>query len=190
MKRIILSSFLILAFVAITFAQNSEGLKVGDKVPDFKATADDGSTWNVKDYIGKKLLVIYFYPGAMTGGCTKQACAYRDHQAEINSTDAIVVGISGDNVQSLKLFKKADDLNFTLLSDTKGEIAAKFGVPIRSGGKITREVDGVSYDLVRDIATSRWTFIVDKKGTVIYKNEQVDATKDAEIVLGFIKNNS
>ena len=173
----------------VSFAQNANNLSVGDKAPVFKTLADDGNTWDVNDYIGKKYIVVYFYPAAMTGGCTKQACAYRDMKAEIESSNALVVGVSGDNVEGLKLFKKAENLNFTLLSDESGEIAEKFGVPIRDGGKITREVDGKNFDLVRGITTSRWTFIIDKNGKIAYKNEQVNVEKDTEQVLSFIKNN-
>ena len=169
------------------YSQNE--LKVGDKAPEFSATADDGTTWDLKNYMGKKVVIVYFYPAAMTGGCTKQACSYRDHQSEITSADAIVVGISGDNVDGLKLFKKAENLNFALLSDENGKIASRFGVPTRDGGKITRDIDGQSFDLVRGTTASRWTFIIDKEGKIVYKNEQVDAANDAQNVAQFIKNN-
>ena len=187
--RKILYVFILVVGAFLTGNAQTE-LKIGDKAPQFKTKADDGSTWNVNDYLGKKHIVVYFYPAAMTGGCTKQACAYRDLKTEIESADAVVVGVSGDNVEGLKLFKKAHDLNFTLLSDESGEIAEKFGVPTRDGGTITREIDGQSFDLVRGTTASRWTFIIDKKGKVAYKNDQVNATKDTEEVLNFIKNNS
>ena len=187
MKRIIFSSLLVAAISILSCAQTEKVLKVGDKAPAVKTLADDGKTWDVNNYIGKKNIVVYFYPAAMTGGCTKQACAYRDLQTEISSADAIVVGVSGDNVEGLKLFKKAENLNFTLLSDELGEIAKSFGVPLRDGGKITKEIDGQSYDLVRGTTASRWTFIIDKKGNIAYKNEQVNAEKDTEEVLAFLK---
>lgn len=177
-----------MVFSIIAFAQTGNGLKVGDKAPSFKATADDGTVWQSNDHVGKKYIVVYFYPAAMTGGCTKQACAYRDLKSEIESFDALVIGVSGDNVDALKLFKKAENLNFTLLSDVAGEIAGKFGVPTRDGGTITREIEGTSFDLVRGTTASRWTFIIDKNGKIVYKNDQVDATKDTEEVLGFLKN--
>jgi peroxiredoxin Q/BCP len=173
-----------------TFSQNQEILKVGDKAPLFKAKADDGTSWDVKNYLGKKVIVVYFYPAAMTGGCTAQACAYRDHLPEIESANAIVIGVSGDNVAGLKLFKKAENLNFPLLSDENGVIASEFGVPTRDGATISREIDGQSFDLVRGKTASRWTFIIDKDGKIAYKNEQVDAAKDAEMVLEFLKNHS
>lgn len=169
---------------------SSQEVNVGDKAPEFKTQADDGSTWDLKNYVGKKFIVVYFYPAAMTGGCTKQACAYRDFKSEIASADAMVVGVSGDNVEGLKLFKEANSLNFTLLSDSSGEIAKKFGVPTREGGSITREIDGQDFDLVRGVTASRWTFVIDKTGKIVYKNIEVDATKDTEQILEFIKNNS
>ena len=188
MTRIIFSFILVFVLAFTSYAQNEKALSVGDKAPAFKAIADDGSTWNVSDYVGKKYIVVYFYPAAMTGGCTKQACAYRDSRSAIESADAVIVGVSGDNVEGLKLFKKAENLNFTLLSDESGEIAGKFGVPTRDGGKITKEINGESVDLVRGITASRWTFIIDKNGKIVYKNEQVNVEKDTQEVLKFISN--
>ena len=175
--------------IAVVFAGSAFAqVAVGDKAPAFTAKTDEGSIWKLDDYIGKKNVVVYFYPAAMTGGCTKQACAYRDAQPAIESANAVVVGVSGDNPEGLKLFKKAENLNFTLLADEKGEIARMFGVPVKEGGTITREVEGKSFDLTRGATASRWTFIIDKKGKIVYKNEQVDAAKDAEVVLAFLKN--
>jgi peroxiredoxin Q/BCP len=187
MKQILFSLFAILISSGFSHSQNSKTLSVGDKAPAFKATADDGSTWNLKDYKGEKNIVVYFYPAAMTGGCTKQACAYRDAQPAIESANAVVVGISGDNVEGLKLFKQAENLNFALLSDESGQIAEKFGVPTRDGGTVTKEINGQNVNLMRGITASRWTFIIDKAGNIAYKNEQVDAAKDAEMVLSFLK---
>jgi thioredoxin-dependent peroxiredoxin len=75
-------------------------------VPEFKATTVDGTTWDLKNYVGKKYIVVYFYPEAMTGGCTKQACTYHDYKSDIESADAMVVGISGDNVDGLRCLKR------------------------------------------------------------------------------------
>ena len=188
MKTVIISFVLLLVFSTILFSQENKSLKVGDKAPKFKTLADDGKTWDVNKYLGKKYIIVYFYPAAMTGGCTKQACAYRDFKSSIKSANAVVVGVSGDNVDGLKLFKKVNNLNFTLLSDESGEIAKKFGVPSRDGGTITREIDGKSFDLVRGNTASRWTFIIDKNGNIVYKNDSVNATKDTEQVLEFIEN--
>lgn len=183
MKRNWLISILILASTSM-YSQNT--LSIGDKVPQFKATADDGSTWDVSKFIGKDYIVIFFFPGAMTGGCTKQACSYRDHQNDFSSADAMVVGISADKPESLKLFRQADSLNFPLLSDPKGIIAKSFGVTLGDGGSIKRTVGGVEHELVRDISIKRWTFIVGKDGKIVYKNEAVDPEKDSEEVIKFL----
>ena len=71
----------------------------------------------------------------MTPGCTKQACSYRDGAGKLSKLDAVVVGVSGDNVQSLKYFKTAENLNFTLLSDHKGEVAEAFQSRLAPGAK-------------------------------------------------------
>jgi thioredoxin-dependent peroxiredoxin len=183
MKRISLISIFTLASFTM-YSQNT--LSIGDKIPVFKATSDNGSTWDISKYIGKDYIVVYFFPAAMTSGCTKQACSYRDHQGDLTSANAIVVGISGDTPENLKLFKKAENLNFPLLSDTKGSLAKSFGVPTGEGASIKRTVDGVEHELVRDITIKRWTFIAGKDGRIIYKNDAVDAEKDSEEVLHFL----
>ena len=163
-------------------------LNEGDKVGKFKAVADDGSTWKSKKVLKKSNLVVYFYPAAMTGGCTKQACAYRDDREDLTKLNAQVVGVSGDEVKNLELFKLAHNLNFTLLSDPKGEIASLFGVPFRAGRKsIKREVQGQEYDLFRDLTTSRWTFVLDRKGKVVYKSTEVDPAEDSKAVMEVLK---
>lgn len=186
MKKFLFSALVLLTFVSWT-ATGQQGLSVGEKAPEFKAPADDGSTWKMSKYLGKDYIVVYFYPAAMTGGCTKQACAYRDSKESLQSADVVVVGISGDKVENLKLFKQAENLNFSLLSDEKGEIAKAFGVPAGAGGAIKRTVGGTEHELVRGVSAKRWTFIVGKDKKIIYKNESVNAEKDAEEVLNFIK---
>jgi len=123
----------------------------------------------------------------MTPGCTKQACAYRDNAKELEAVGAQVVGVSGDSVVNLAAFKKMHQLNFPLLSDVNGVIANRFGVPSRSGGKINREIDGQKLDFFRSSSMSRWTFIIDKEGKVLYKNTKVKATEDTKTVIDIIK---
>ena len=178
--------FLISFLSAATSMYSQQTLSVGDRVPLFKATADNGSTWDISKYIGKDYIVVYFFPGALTTGCTKQACSYRDHQQGLLSAGAIVVGISGDKPENQKLFKEAENLNFPLLSDEKGTIARSFGVPVGEGGSIKRTVGGVEHELTRDISIKRWTFIVGKDGKILYKNDAVDPEKDSEQVINFL----
>lgn len=133
-------------------------------------------------------MVIYFYPAAMTGGCTKQACNYRDHIKQTSDPTFEVVGISGDTPQNLKYFRQAEGLNFTLLSDPDGKIAKSFGVPVKTGEKsITRTVDGEKIELKRSATTARWTFIIDPKGKIVYRDTEVKALQDLERILAFLK---
>ncbi|MFW5757024.1 MAG: peroxiredoxin, partial [Tangfeifania sp.] len=157
MKGIIFT--LLITFSVVSFSQNGNELEPGDKVPDFQATTAEGTTWDFENHVGDKYIVLYFYPAAMTGGCTAQACSYRDLSSDLESEDAMVVGVSGDNVEGLQIFKKAHNLNYTLLSDESGEIASLFGVPVREGGTITQEIDGKVVELQRGATASRWTFI-------------------------------
>jgi thioredoxin-dependent peroxiredoxin len=185
--RKILAAIILVLLVSQVNAQNT-GLNVGDKVANFEAKADNGKVWKSKKVIGKKNLVVYFYPAAMTGGCTKQACAYRDAMDDLSSVNAEVVGISGDEIKNLELFKQAHNLNFTLLSDPDGSIARMFGVPVTEGKRtIEREVEGKLFTLARELTTSRWTFIVDKQGKVIYKSTDVNAEEDSKAVLEVLK---
>src|SRR6266851_5268897 len=124
-------AFLLLAAVP----QDKVDLKVGDAAPSFSAKDDTGADWKSADHVGKKILVVYFYPASFTGGCTKQACAYRDNQKALNDAGAEVVGVSGDQVKNQEAFKKFHKLNFTLLADDKGEVGKAFGVATTPGEK-------------------------------------------------------
>jgi peroxiredoxin Q/BCP len=183
MKRIISSLALCIIFGFALFAQ----VELGEKVPNFTAIDQDGSKWVLKKQVKTAdYLVLYFYPAAFTGGCTKQACAYRDQKGELEAVGARVAGISGDKPETLELFALEHGLNFTLLSDENGEIATLFDVPVNEGGTINREIKGESLDLARGSTIQRWTFILDKKGTLIYRDTEVDAEQDSNKVLEFL----
>ena len=170
-------------------AQESAPLKKGDKAPSFTAYDDKNQVWNINEYLGKKNIVIFFYPAAMTGGCTSQACAYRDSYADIKKENAIVVGISGDEVENLKYFKEANNLNFPLLSDNTGDIARKFGVPVGKGNSITRKINDKEVVLQRGVTARRWTFIVNREGNISYINQEVNAGNDSREVFNILQGN-
>ena len=177
-------------FITLLFYVSVECLaqvEVGDLAPQFSLHDDSDMVWNSSDYMGKKILVVYFYPAAMTGGCTKQACAFRDDKSKLEELDAVVVGVSGDEVKNLQYFKEAHNLNFPLLSDPNGSIASKFGVQLKDGGSIIRNIGGEDLTLNRSVTTSRWTFIIDKKGNIAYKNTEVNAAEDSKQTLEIIK---
>jgi len=167
--------------IIATFLLSAE-LNVGDNINSFMTKDDSGQMWH-SDSTNSDYLVVYFYPAAMTFGCTKQACSYRDNQSQFADLNAEIVGISGDEVEALQVFKKAHDLNFTLLSDSKGLIAETFGVPYSDGGEIKKTVDDQDVILKRGVTTKRWTFVLDKSGKIIYKNAGVNPLADAKKVL-------
>ena len=162
-------------------------MAVGDRAPDFEARADDGELWRSREHVGRSILVVYFYPAAMTSGCTAQACTFRDNRSVLQELGAEVVGVSGDRVDGLKTFKQANRLNFPLLSDSEGEVARAFGVPTQAGGSITRNVDGQEVTLTRDLTTARWTFVIDRDGRISYRDTEVDAAGDSERVIAHIR---
>jgi peroxiredoxin Q/BCP len=175
-----------------TYAQGKKAatLKVGDKAPAFESIDDQGKPWKSTDVIGKKIVVLYFYPADLTGGCTKQACGYRDDLTAINDKGVEVIGVSGDSPENHRLFKKVEKLNFTLLADEKANIAKKFGIPAKEG-KATfdfKGADGV-VTLTRGATISRYTVIIDRKGNIaaIDPVEGKSAGDDAKRIQDIVK---
>jgi len=184
MRQLTIFLALILSINLSTRAQVS----LGENVPNFVAIDQNGSKWELKkERRAAEYMVMYFYPAAFTGGCTKQACSYRDQEAEFAKVNAQVVGISGDKQSTLELFTLENQLNFTLLSDESGEIANLFGVTQKEGTTIQREIRGETLDLTRGTTIQRWTFILDKKGMLIYKDTEVNAAEDSDKVIEFLK---
>lgn len=161
------------------------GVDVGDDAPKFTLKGDDGSDWDSSKHFGDgSVYAIYFYPADMTGGCTKQACSFRDDSKKLKEAGITVVGISGDSVENHKLFKKAHDLNFLLLADESGTAAEAFGVPYSKGVKsIDRVIDGVNCTLTRGATIQRWTFLIGPDGKVAMVNPEVKAAEDSKAVL-------
>ncbi len=187
-----INALAVMLALVISFSQSqstiaADGLKVGATVPEFSALDDQGKKWNSKEHVGKKILVVYFYPADMTGGCTKQACAFRDDLPKLKGANVEVVGVSGDTVKNHQLFIKAHNLNFTLLADTEGNIAKSFGVPTRKGGSIQRTIDNEDFTLTRSLTTARWTFIIDLNGKLVHKNTTVNAAQDSKAVMKIVK---
>ena len=147
------------------------GLKVGDKAPDFNVSADAGQKVKLSDFKGKKI-VLYFYPKDDTPGCTKEACAFRDGISEIKDRGAVVLGVSTDSVDSHKKFKSKFELNFPLLADTDKKIVEAYGVwkeKINYGKKY--------------MGIERTTFIINKEGKIshIFPKVKVDEHYDEVI---------
>ncbi|MFM7877548.1 MAG: peroxiredoxin [Microcystis panniformis] len=124
-------------------------IKVGDRVPNFSLPSQTGTTVNIGDLIGKKSLVIYFYPKDDTPGCTAESCAFRDSYEVFTDAGAEVIGISADSPQSHQQFAQKYNLPFTLLSDSDNRVRKLFGVPS-----------------TLFVLPGRVTYIIDKQGIV------------------------
>ena len=162
-------------------------LKVGDPAPAFTATDDRGQAWKSADHVGKKYVVVYFYPGDFTPGCTRQAQLFRDDMNKLVARGVEVVGVSGDTVKTHEMFKQAQRLNFTLLADEDGSLARKFGVPLGKGGTVqAKSAQGQMVTVKRNVTAARWTFVLGKDGKVAYKNTRVIPIQDSKQVAAFI----
>ena len=132
MKTIRTSLFAIIAAAGLGFlgapAHAATMPKVGDAAPLFAGQDQDGKTLNLADLIGKKIVLLYFYPMAFTPGCTKEACGFRDRMADLKKDNVEVIGVSFDSAGSHKQFIAKYHLNFTLLADPDGKIADLYGV--------------------------------------------------------------
>ena len=102
--------------------------KAGGSAPAFSAPDQDGKTVSLAAFAGKKIVLLYFYPKDFTGGCTKEACGFRDRMGELQTNNVVVLGISYDSAASHKKFIEKYNLNFTLLADTDGKITAAYDV--------------------------------------------------------------
>jgi len=162
-------------------------LKVGDPAPKFEALDDTGKLWKSEDHVGKKIVVVYFYPADCTGGCTAQAKAYRDDLPTLKEKGVEVVGVSGDTVRNHQLFKQKENLNFPLLADTEGKVAQAFGVEFTPGEKsVKATINDKEETLVRALTTKRWTFVIDKDGKIASKNTMVVAKDDSKAILELV----
>ena len=152
--------------------------KVGTTAPQFTLLDQRGKEVSLADFNGKQNVVLYFYPKAMTPGCTVQACGIRDTYAEFKSIDTVVLGVSPDSVDPLVKFEDKQELNFTLLSDEDHAVTEQYGA---WGLKkfMGREFMGVL----------RSTFVIDKQGTIAMVMDKVKTKTHHEEVLDWIKSN-
>ena len=152
--------------------------KIGNLAPAFTLKNQDGEAVSLKQFKGKKNVVVYFYPKAMTPGCTVQACGIRDYKKEFAKVKTEVLALSPDPFERLKRFEDKQELNFTLLSDEDHKIADKYG----SWGP--KQFMGKKYDGIL-----RQTFIIDKDGRLVHIMNKVKTKSHHDDVLEFIKEN-
>ena len=141
-------------------------LKVGDTAPDFSLMDDKGRLVSLKEFLGKKVVVLYFYPKDLPLGCTAEACSFRDNYKLYEDRGAVVIGVSLDSVESHSKFSQKYNLPFAILSDKSKEVARAYGA-LGIGGLLAK----------------RWTFIIDKEGKIAHIFTKVDVRRHSEEVL-------
>lgn len=128
--NLLTAALCLFATVSLCFSDNAPMPKVGDKAPLVIGKNQDGKTWKLANSIGKKLVILYFYPKDDTPGCTKEACGFRDRMIELKQDKVEVVGVSFDSAESHQKFIEKHKLNFPLLTDADGKISEAYGVRI------------------------------------------------------------
>lgn len=172
--RFYLVIYLILFTAYLTLHKDNQmnELKIGSVIPSFVLPDQNGNLFELNSVIGKKNLVIYFYPKDDSPGCTAQACSFQDQFEVFKEADAVIIGISGQSVESHKEFALKHKLSFTLLSDEGNKIRKQFGVATNFLG----------------LLPGRVTYVADKNGKVIYIfNSQTQATKHVDEALRILK---
>lgn len=172
--RMYLSIYVLLFSGYILFNSNQvmKNTEVGSHVPQFTLADQNGNLFSISSVVGKKNLVIYFYPKDDSPGCTKEACYFRDEFELFNEADALIIGISGQSVVSHKKFADKYQLSFTLLSDEGDKVRELFGVPVNFLGMLPGRV----------------TYVIDKSGTVVYiYNSQTQARRHVDEALKILK---
>ena len=149
----------------------------GKKAPSFSLPSTTGKDLALSDYLGKKNIILYFYPKDDTPGCTKEACDFRDSIKKFEKEDAVVLGVSADSVASHQKFQKKFGLPFPLLSDETKETIKKFGVWKE------KSMYGKKY-----MGIERTTFLIDKEGNLRKIFSKVKVSEHCEEVLAEVKN--
>ncbi|MES2624151.1 MAG: thioredoxin-dependent thiol peroxidase [Pseudomonadota bacterium] len=151
--------------------------KIGNLAPTFKLPDQSGTEHALKDYKGQ-IVVLYFYPKALTPGCTVQACGLRDSSDALENLGVKVFGVSTDPQKLLTKFTEKHHLNFTLLSDENHEVAEKYGVW------------GLKKFMGREyIGLHRMTFIIDREGRLQHIMEKVNTKTHHDDVMQWISAN-
>jgi peroxiredoxin Q/BCP len=145
-------------------------LQVDDTAPDFEGPSSKNTMIRLRDYFGKKNVVLYFYPKDDTKGCTIEACSFRDKLQSIRALWTEVVGVSVDTVESHRNFAEKNGLRFPLVSDHDKRISKNYGVLSEDGS-----------------LAERMTFIIDREGKIAKVFANVDVTKHTHEVVEALK---
>ena len=151
-------------------------VRVGDVAPDFTLPDQWGKPARLRDLVGRKTLVLYFYPKDETPGCTREACSFRDLFAEFEKQNAVILGVSADSLESHQHFREKNNLPFPLLADEDATLSKMYGVYKQKNlyGK-------------KSMGIERTTFVIDRTGRIaqIYPKVKVDG--HVQDLLEFVK---
>ncbi|OOF56619.1 thioredoxin-dependent thiol peroxidase [Rodentibacter myodis] len=149
-------------------------LQAGDTAPQFTLIDQHHQSVSLSDFKDKKVLV-YFYPKALTPGCTTQACGLRDSKTELENLGVVILGISPDTPKKLAQFSEKKGLNFTLLSDEDHQVAEQFGV----WGE--KKFMGRTYDGIHRIS-----FLIDEQGKILHVFDKFKTGEHHQVVLDYL----
>jgi thioredoxin-dependent peroxiredoxin len=167
------AGILLLSVTASCQDTHHKALTIGDTIPAFRLTDQDGKPFNSTDHLGKSDLVIFFYPKDESMVCTKEACSFRDRYADLVKAGATIIGINGGSIKSHKQFQQHDKLPYPLLSDSANKVLNAFGVPKQF------------------FITGRKTLVIDKANKIVFTyNSSLKGSRHAEEALAFLRKNS
>ena len=149
---------------------------IGRTAPDFSLAATTGENISLKQFKGKKTVVLYFYPKDETPGCTREACDFRDHAAEFEQHNVVILGISTDSLESHQHFREKQKLPFPLLSDPDATVSKMFGVYKQKNlyGK-------------KSLGIERTTFVIDRTGRIAQIYPKVKVEGHIQDLLEFVR---
>jgi len=148
-------------------------LAVGDPVPEFSLKDQNGNMFDIKTILGRKNIVIFFYPQDGTYNCTRQVCYFRDFADAFDETESVIIGISGQSVKSHKEFAEKNNIRYPMLSDDGDHVRRLFGIPPKLFGFLPGRV----------------TYVVDKKGKIVHifsSQSQVERHVDEALKVSLI----
>ena len=148
---------------------------IGKPAPDFSLPSSGGETVTLRQFKGKKTVVLYFYPKDETPGCTKEACGFRDLSADFEKVDAVILGVSPDPIESHQKFATKHKLLFPLLADPDSVVAKAYGVWKQ------KNLYGKKY-----MGVERTTFVIDRTGRIAQIYPKVKVEGHVADVLGFL----
>ncbi len=148
---------------------------IGRTAPDFALPSTTGETITLKQFKGKKTVILYFYPKDETPGCTKEACGFRDLTAEFEKLGTVILGVSNDPMESHLAFRDKHKLPFPLLSDEDATVSKQFGVYKQ------KNLYGKKY-----MGIERTTFVIDRTGRIAQIYPKVKVVGHVQDLLGFL----